>query len=362
MWIISLLKRTPLYMAPEVMEDQIYDESADLWSVGCIIYEAHFGKPPIKASSFGPLLKWFKNPELVWPFPISEESKSFIQGLIKRDSEKRLTWAQILDHPYVKDKLLILAENKSERPLTEDLTQSQQICKNKQRKEILLNRDQKMITDAMLKCQAKGKIKPNPLDVNPRRKLSNVIGDNESISSDDSVNAIIQTDLETDVEGPLIKKRPKAPRGKDENQNQNQNLVINRYTDNFARVPDIVTDEREELGNANLKIGTLMENMEQMQLEDENKLCAAQMKPPINPVLETADGENKMLALPEKLPLNNQTENNANLVNRKLSQNLEKNPIRLGNNLTNADKAGDENNKDSSKEKLIAQTYVYNLN
>lgn len=33
--------RTPLYMAPEVMDDALYDERADLWSIGCIIYEVN---------------------------------------------------------------------------------------------------------------------------------------------------------------------------------------------------------------------------------------------------------------------------------------------------------------------------------
>lgn len=331
------------------MDEALYDERADLWSVGCIIYEAHFGKPPIKTSSFSQLIKWLRNPEIVWPSPISDESKSFLQGLLRKEPKMRLTWPQMLEHPYIKNKLIIVATNKSERPLTEDLTTSQQIRKDKQRKEIILHRDKKMIADAMIKCQAKGKIKPNPQDLalasNLQQKPSNVIGDNESISSDDSVNAIIQTDLETDVEGPLIKKHTKPPRELSEN--QNQNLVIKRYTDNFARVTENVVEEREELDNANLKIGTLLENIEQMQLEDKSKLYAVQVKPSI--IFPKVDGDKKMASIPEKIStINFMMKNNTDLVKRKLSQNLENFSIRLG---TEIDKTNDDNIKDSSKEK-----------
>lgn len=85
-------------MAPEVIDEAIYDERADLWSVGCILYEAHFGRPPIKTKSFAQLIKWLRNPEIDWRSPISDEPKSFLIGLLKKDPGKRLTWPQILDH------------------------------------------------------------------------------------------------------------------------------------------------------------------------------------------------------------------------------------------------------------------------
>lgn len=336
-------------MAPEVIDDALYDEKADLWSLGCVIYEAHFGTPPIKTSTFSQLIKWLRNPQIIWPSPISEEPKSFIQGLLKKEPKMRLTWPQILDHSYVKDKVLILTNKTSERPLTEDLTTSQQIRKDKQRKEIILHRDKKMIADAMIKCQAKGKISQEPLDLpivqNAQRKKSNVIGDNESISSDDSINAIVQTDLETDVEGPLIKKdkKPTAEHA----DNQNQNLVIKRYMDNFVGVPENAAEQVCN-ENANLKIGTMLENMERMQLEDESKRCATvagQMNFTPNHTPAPIECGNENTSIADKTASNNQTRDNTDLVKRKLSQNLENFSIRMGNETTV------ENHKDDSKEK-----------
>lgn len=351
------------------MDEALYDERADLWSVGCIIYEAHCGTPPIKTQSFTQLLKWLRNPEIVWPSSISEESKSFLQGLLRKEPKMRLTWPQIVEHPYVKDNLVILDYNKTERPLTEDLTTSQQIRKDKQRDEIIFNRGKKMIADAMSKCQqTKSKIeqKPQELGDHPtKKKQLNVIGDNESISSDDSVNAIIQTDLETDVEGPLIKKGVKIPghAGETSSQGQNQNLVIKRYTENFSDAAAV--GDRENKDNANLKIGTMLENMEKMHLEDENKWCnnkprktlsssPAPPPPPSQPQSHPAEGEcsQNVNTNAEQNTSNHQQIMNNDSVKRKLSNNLNNFSIRLGKDLANPDKPCGEIDKDSSKEKV----------
>lgn len=343
-------------MAPEVIRDGVYDERADLWSLGCIIYQANFRTPPFDTKSFTQLIKWLGNPEIVWQKPITTESKSFVDGLLKKDPKMRLTWPQIIDHPYVKDNLIILDVSTAERPLTQDLTTSQMFRKEKQRGEINLNRNYKMITEGMKKYD-RPKTKQNTTgicQVVERRRPSNVIGDNESISSDDSINAIIQTDLETDVEGPLIKKKPKPRADIEHNDNTNQNLVIKRYIDNFAGVAE-VAGEREEKDNANLKIGTMIENMEKMQLEDESKWTGLKAKPaPPQQTLSALPAaqycDNRNVNNGEKAPCA-QSKANTDLIKRKLSQNLENFSIRLGKDLPTNDKTSSESDKNPAKPK-----------
>ncbi|KAM4893019.1 serine/threonine-protein kinase ULK3 isoform 3-T3 [Sylvia borin] len=50
-----VLRGSPLYMAPEMVCRQHYDARVDLWSVGVILYEALFGKPPFASHSFAEL-------------------------------------------------------------------------------------------------------------------------------------------------------------------------------------------------------------------------------------------------------------------------------------------------------------------
>ena len=41
---------TPYYASPEVWKDLPYDKKSDMWSLGCVIYEAIELKPPFKAN------------------------------------------------------------------------------------------------------------------------------------------------------------------------------------------------------------------------------------------------------------------------------------------------------------------------
>jgi fused-like protein len=49
--VLTSLKGTPLYMAPEVVQEQPYTHTADLWSLGVILYELSTGTPPFSAAN-----------------------------------------------------------------------------------------------------------------------------------------------------------------------------------------------------------------------------------------------------------------------------------------------------------------------
>merc|ERR1711917_121087 len=42
-FVLTSIKGTPLYMAPELVQEKPYDHTADLWSLGCILYELFHG-------------------------------------------------------------------------------------------------------------------------------------------------------------------------------------------------------------------------------------------------------------------------------------------------------------------------------
>jgi serine/threonine protein kinase len=43
---------SPLYMCPQILNGKQYSNKCDVWSLGIIIYELLFGKPPYLAKSF----------------------------------------------------------------------------------------------------------------------------------------------------------------------------------------------------------------------------------------------------------------------------------------------------------------------
>ena len=54
------LRGSPLYMAPEILLQQSYDASVDLWSTGVILYECLFGKAPYSSKSLDDLIEKIK--------------------------------------------------------------------------------------------------------------------------------------------------------------------------------------------------------------------------------------------------------------------------------------------------------------
>jgi len=80
---LDLVLGTPLYMAPELIKHQRYNEKVDVWSLGIITYQLLSGKTPfdgknIKKINQNILFKELKFPDRQWK-NISENAKDFIK-------------------------------------------------------------------------------------------------------------------------------------------------------------------------------------------------------------------------------------------------------------------------------------------
>ena len=66
---------SPIYMAPEILKEEIYTLKADIWSLGVVLFEMLFGYCPFESSSISQLINVIKDTELKIPKetnPISE--------------------------------------------------------------------------------------------------------------------------------------------------------------------------------------------------------------------------------------------------------------------------------------------------
>ncbi|XP_052903061.1 serine/threonine-protein kinase fused [Anopheles moucheti] len=175
--VLTSIKGTPLYMAPELLEAKPYDHHADLWSLGCIIYEMLAGEPPFSSTSMIHLVRLIRHQYIKWPSFLTTNCISFVQGLLERDPSKRISWSRILNHPFVKGHIVTVDENVPQSPFTHPLTASQSREKN--------NQAQKMMN--------KGKHQT-------RQTLS---CDEDLTTSKDSIYVMLQSDIEyqeTDTE------------------------------------------------------------------------------------------------------------------------------------------------------------------
>lgn len=100
--LLTSIKGTPLYMAPELVQEQPYNHSVDLWSFGIIIYELFAGQPPFFTNQLGTLIKLIIKQSIKYPPNMSKEFKSFLRGLLIKEPEKRMKWSDILEHPFLK--------------------------------------------------------------------------------------------------------------------------------------------------------------------------------------------------------------------------------------------------------------------
>lgn len=99
--VLTSIKGTPLYMAPELVQELPYNHTVDLWSLGVIIYELFVGTPPFYTNSIYTLIHLIVKDPVKFPDNMSPEFKSFLQGLLNKAPNERLTWPELLQHPFV---------------------------------------------------------------------------------------------------------------------------------------------------------------------------------------------------------------------------------------------------------------------
>ncbi|CAK6953717.1 serine/threonine-protein kinase 36 [Scomber scombrus] len=116
--VLTSIKGTPLYMSPELVEEKPYDHTADLWSLGCILYELHTGAPPFYTNSIFHLVQLIVRDSVRWPDTMSDTCTNFLKGLLTKDPQKRLSWPDLLHHPFVADGVLVLSDTNVFSPLT----------------------------------------------------------------------------------------------------------------------------------------------------------------------------------------------------------------------------------------------------
>jgi len=109
---------SPLYMAPEIMNNNMYNNQTDLWSIGMILYEMLFGVHPYNECHTIPELKdTITNTDIEIP-PINTKNKSIsedclnlLKQLLQKKVQCRITWDDFFEDPWVKSYQYISSKN-----------------------------------------------------------------------------------------------------------------------------------------------------------------------------------------------------------------------------------------------------------
>ncbi|XP_077867106.1 LOW QUALITY PROTEIN: serine/threonine-protein kinase ULK3-like [Saccoglossus kowalevskii] len=98
------IRGSPLYMAPEMICEQAYDASVDLWSVGVILYECLFGEAPFASRTFAELAEKIRDPSpicLPAGFNVSDQCRDLLLRLLQRDPKQRISFEDFFNHPFI---------------------------------------------------------------------------------------------------------------------------------------------------------------------------------------------------------------------------------------------------------------------
>lgn len=97
---------TPAYIAPEILRDKGYFGFAvDIWSSGVVLFAMLYGTVPFKANNMTELQQIIMKADYKLKEDISVDARELLKGLLEPDPENRLTVAEILSHPWMRDVL-----------------------------------------------------------------------------------------------------------------------------------------------------------------------------------------------------------------------------------------------------------------
>ena len=103
---------TPYYLAPEIWKNEVYGYKCDVFSLGCVIYEAAALKVPFEAGTLPELYKKITQGIInKIPSAYSDELYSVIKLCLRTDPKTRPTVQELLAHPIIMARMKVLKKD-----------------------------------------------------------------------------------------------------------------------------------------------------------------------------------------------------------------------------------------------------------
>jgi hypothetical protein len=95
------------YTAPEIVKDERYSKSVDMWALGCVLYTLLCGFPPFYDESIQVLTEKVARGQYTFLSPwwddISKPAQDLVSHLLTVNPERRYTIEQFLEHPWIRE-------------------------------------------------------------------------------------------------------------------------------------------------------------------------------------------------------------------------------------------------------------------
>jgi hypothetical protein len=94
------------YTAPEIVKDERYSKSVDMWALGCVLYTLLCGFPPFYDESIQILTEKVARGQYTFLSPwwddISKSAQDLVSHLLTVDPDKRYSIKEFLNHPWIR--------------------------------------------------------------------------------------------------------------------------------------------------------------------------------------------------------------------------------------------------------------------
>ncbi|KAK6331209.1 hypothetical protein TWF696_003269 [Orbilia brochopaga] len=95
------------YTAPEIVKDERYSKSVDMWALGCVLYTLLCGFPPFYDESISVLTEKVARGQYTFLSPwwddISKPAQDLVSHLLTVDPDARYTIEQFMAHPWIRN-------------------------------------------------------------------------------------------------------------------------------------------------------------------------------------------------------------------------------------------------------------------
>ena len=104
-YMVGPMKRTtvcgtPVYLAPEIINNTGHDERVDIWCIGVLLFELIVGRPPFSGETEQKIRYNIIKMKINWPSNMNRDAADLISRILKYNPEERISLEQMLLHPF----------------------------------------------------------------------------------------------------------------------------------------------------------------------------------------------------------------------------------------------------------------------